>query len=456
MDGLSSSWIQGLAKLCSIENEEKATALRERLWGAESLDDLLTLADVSGSELSLPRGFKEEFESILQARLVPYKFIDSTVSNGDPLPVRYPQLREEQADAYYASLHDTQGRIIMPPGRGKTVLGIAMAHHRHQKSVILVDKKHIAQQWVDNAKEHFDLDIGFIGDNRWEEEEITVALIQTIWSRKEKLGDWFGQFGFVLLDEQHHIPADTYSGVVGMFPAKYRYGFSATIGKSKAKKRVSELVFGPILYQSHETDIKPVIKVVDTGYDFGYHPTNKMKLPNGKYKVVRNNYTKMMSDLCKDTKRNEVIAQEIVQNHGRCNLVVSNRKNHLDNIEAIIRHTSPMPVYRLTGDESLEERMEIYDLADKSDCVIFSTLGVAGEALDIPRIDRVYLAYPMKNEETVLQVIGRALRHHPDKTDTIVYDFRDTVGVLNKQYQHRLRKLYQNKEWMVEVESSER
>jgi ATP-dependent helicase IRC3 len=124
----------------------------------------------------------------------------------------------------------------------------------------------------------------------------------------------------------------------------------------------------------------------------------------------------------------------------------------LEAIRGILENISDITCYNLTGKEGLERRMEIYELADAGNCAVFSTLGVAGEALDIPRLDRIHLAFPMKNEETVWQVIGRGARLHENKDSCIIFDYKDEVEVLKNQHLHRLRKVYQKRELEVQSE----
>jgi superfamily II DNA or RNA helicase len=462
IDGLSEDWLVGLSKLCSVQNEDKQTAINEHVYGAEWQDDLLTLAEVTDDgQLILPRGFLHELQFLLNDAGWPNQTIDRTryctaPPEFDNRNTTFPRFKQEQADALNAMHKTSQGRIIAPPGKGKTIIGLGFIQSKSQNSLIIVDKKHIAQQWIDRAEEHFNLEVGFIGDNRWEEKPVTVALIQTLWSRRNDIyQDFWDRWSILLHDEQHHIPAETYTQIISSFPAHWRYGLSATIGKSPAKKRISELIFGPILYETEKSDLKPIIKIVETGFDFGYHPTHKRKVGN-KTKVIRNNYTEMISALVDDWERNGLIAETVEKNSDFCNLIVSNRLKHLDSIVHILMNildpNTTHRIYMLTGEESLEERMEIYKLADKSNCSIFSTLGVAGEALDIPRIDRIHLAFPMKNEETVWQVIGRGARLHENKDSCIIFDYKDEVEVLKNQHLHRLRKVYQKRELEVQSE----
>lgn len=456
--GLSKEWILGLSKLCSVKNEEKEVAIKEEVWGAEKLDDLLTLAEVQDDTLILPRGFKNELSEMLNSTGYEHTFIKQyidkdRITGTGPFIKDFPPAKDRDQERAVAKLkvYD-MGRFILPPGKGKTVIGLFGIASLDRQSLIIVDKKHIAQQWINNAYELFnEWELGFIGDQKWKEGPHTVALIQTLVSKEKELDEqnWWDKWEFILLDEQHHIPADTYTRILSKFKARKRFGLSATVGKTEAKKRISELIFGPILYESKSIDVPPVIKIVETNFDYAYHTTHKVK-EHGKVKLIRNNYQPMMKKLVNSPYRNAVIAQNIIDDPEGTHLVVSNRKDHLKAIRGIAENNGIKRCFNLTGDENLDQRMEIYAEAGNGSCAIFSTFGIAGEALDIPRLDRIHLAYPIKNEETVWQIIGRGIRTHEDKDCCIIFDYVDSVGVLYNQYTHRLRKLYQPKKLKVE------
>jgi superfamily II DNA or RNA helicase len=450
--GLSTDWLEGLAKLVSVPNEEKRIALREEVYGAESMDDHLTLADLEEKELLLPRGFQHELTKLLEESGYDYELIDKREWSGwtkQNEPPEQLELKEDQREAVLALIGADQGRLILPPGKGKTVIGLFHIFRQGKPALIIVDKKHVAQQWVDRAKEHFDQDIGFIGDDRWEEDNsVTVALLQTLWSRRLELdaNNWWDKWSTLILDEQHHIPADTFSEVLQRFPARQRYGISATVGKTEAKKRISELIFGPILYETDKAEVSPKVRLVGTGFDFDYHPTHR----SDEGKVIRNNYQKLLTALTNDWHRNTVITDQIMNAPERAHLVTSNRLTHLRALQGLLAQHSDIDSYFLTGEESLDERMEVYELADKGACAIFSTLGVSGEALDIPRLDTLHLAWPIKNEEVLNQLVGRICRSHPDKDKAIVIDYVDSCEVLYRQYGNRLRNYYQPKKLKIE------
>lgn len=347
-----------------------------------------------------------------------------------------PKLSSKQDEATRAIIEHEQGIIKAATGFGKTVVVLKSIALARQKALVVVDKKHIAEQWRIRAREWLGIESGIIGDSAWEERGLTIALQQTLWSRKEELDrrNWWARFGFVCLDEQHHIPSRTYLEIIQSFPAKYRIGVSATKGKSPSKERISELVFGPVIFEHSELAIKPQVKVIDTNFKFNYHPTHKYR-----GKIKRNNYQAMIEALISDQYRNALIIKMI--DWKGTNLVVSRRILHLQELEHMLRNKGYKDTFLMTGKESTARRQHIIDRADEGEVTIFST--VADEALDIPRLDRLYSVFPVRNPENIKQLVGRICRHHKAKLNPVCYDFVDKrVGVLMSQYKTRLYKYY--------------
>ncbi len=441
-DELKPEWIAGLHEVISIPNEQKDRAIKEHVWGATSLPDNISLVENENSYIYLPRGFEKELKSHLDKADRDYKTIDATIYKpyDDQIFPSEPKFKQGQLEAIEKIISHRQGIINAAPGKGKTVIGLGAISKLKARTLIIVDKKNIAQQWIDRGKEHFDLDVGFIGDGVWDEKFITVALQQTLWSRFEKLDKKFwNSFSVVIADECHHLSSNTLQQIVSRFPAAYRIGLSATPGKTPAKERLSELILGPILYEDHSLDVSPKVIKRYTGFEFDYQPTEKI----GR-KVKRNNYQMLVKELVQDKERNLLVASDIIKNVENCNLIVSSRLNHLNNLRALTIYLG-FPEERcwmLTGKESLDERMEVYEKADKAKCAIFST--IANEALDIPRLDCLYICFPSRNPQTLKQIVGRLTRPHEDKSEALIYHYIDeNIGILNSQWQTALRKLYQ-------------
>lgn len=139
-----------------------------------------------------------------------------------------------------------------------------------------------------------------------------------------------------------------------------------------------------------------------------------------------------------------------MQDESCAQLVVSKRLAYLDLIrEGVESNGYAGQIYMMRGKESGERRAEISELADAGGCVIFAT--VADEGVDIPRLDRLHLTWPERKDRPLEQKLGRVLRAHPDKKETIVFDYVDAEGMLINQAQQRMR-FYRRSGYIIEQE----
>ena len=86
------------------------------------------------------------------------------------------------------------------------------------------------------------------------------------------------------------------------------------------------------------------------------------------------------------------------------------------------------------------ERRRILDdfRAGRLHVVVASTL--ADEGLDVPRLDRIVLAFPGRKRGRTAQRIGRLMRPHPDKSSAVLFDLIDAaVPPLLRQSRERRR-----------------
>ena len=76
---------------------------------------------------------------------------------------------------------------------------------------------------------------------------------------------------------------------------------------------------------------------------------------------------------------------------------------------------------------------------------LFATYALAKEGLDIPCLDRLFLATPHRDYAVITQSIGRIARIAPDKGQPICFDFIDgAIPFLWKAYKERCRIYKQN------------
>jgi superfamily II DNA or RNA helicase len=145
----------------------------------------------------------------------------------------------------------------------------------------------------------------------------------------------------------------------------------------------------------------------------------------------------MLAELATDTERNIQIASDVVgeaaKNPGIC-LVLSDRKAHCENLQALLRYRFKLPAELLTGDLDTAERKKVLERINHGHVqVLIATGQLIGEGFDCKELSTLFLATPIKFSGRLLQYLGRVLRPAPGKKFARVYDYVDVkVDTLRK------------------------
>jgi len=385
----------------------------------------------NGKHIFLPRGLLKEVFSIGSG----LQITDHTAT----VPVYFDpsriDLKDHQILAVTQMLERNQGLLVAPPGSGKTITAIEVIVRRNQRSLVLVHTKDLLEQWIERFHDFTDIAPGVIQEGRFEVRDVTIGMVQSL-NRQLESG-FYLQFGLVLLDEAHHCPAFTFQKLVNQFPARYRYGLTATPERKDGLSFVLTAVMGNVIHEIGRNDlfqigeiIMPAVKAIHTNF----------------FMANIKSYGTMITAICEDEERNELIlklvAEEAVAGH-YC-LVLSERIDHVHTLlEEFCCHHRGISSAGITSRSSRKIRTVVLnDMRKGRIRVLFSTK-LADEGLDIPRLDRLFLTCPIRSTNKVNQQVGRILRSFPGKKDTIVYDFRDSlVSLTESQYHTRLKEVY--------------
>jgi superfamily II DNA or RNA helicase len=453
-----------LTEALSIPNLAKEQAQKMDQWGWRDMPDTIPLWENTREDgspivglplptdtLVMPRGFLADFAQGMlhfesEIELIDQRTWHPVFRVGTPVIPRAWQIKQIEA-----IIAVEQGIVKSPAGSGKTVAVLEAIRALGCQSLIIVNTKDIMWQWQERVTsflgEHYP--VGQIGDREFEVSPyITIATAQTLHRRFDLLeeGGFFDQFSFVCLDECHHATAETYNKILSRFSSRFRIGVSATPDKT-GDFAMATNVLGPIIHTTKPSEVttltKPVVVKVPTKFGF--------KFMGQRSRWQRSNYPQMIDALIKDPERNGQIVRLVRENSGHHQLLVSKRLEHLAIIQDLLEDGGfSDPIVTITGQDDSESRQGAVDLANEEPCLILSTL--ADEALDIPRLDRIYLVFPQKNAGLVTQQVGRVERVHPDKKDAIVFDFADmNVGPLEKQWRTRRFEVYEPRGYKIET-----
>lgn len=424
-----------------------------------------------GNSFILPRGYLSTLMYGLEASGIDFDIYDKRCADKSDKTHKSFPLREHQIPAIDTLMNVTEGIYQSPPGSGKTVVVIDLIRkHKFDKNIILVNKIEIAEQWMNRVKQFLpESNVGMIGDGVWDENEITIALVQTLWSRRDSIEDeWFKKWGFMCLDECHHQTAETFQHVISRFSSRVRIGVSATPDKT-GDFEYALAVLGDIVYVTTKDDLRdkgilhiPTVHIVETNFEFDFHGdffTKKgqdcrvkgCKKTRKQSHYHRNNYQTLLKRLVNDNQRNRLVADKIIEYKDNHQLVVSKRLDHLYNIQNIANQYG-IESFLLTGKESRQERVDIIDKIQNSDySCTFST--IADEALDVPVLNRIHVPWPIANPGSLRQLIGRGERTAESKKDSKVIDYCDRlVGPLKNHFRKRMWEVYKEDGYIIEYE----
>lgn len=452
---LSSEVISQMKQALSISNPKFVSAVKERasVWGIPKEIEMFNESD---SQLLMPRGFAPGLKSGIEQLGGSVQFKDMRAVLRVSTPSEGVNLHSHQSKPLETLTELQQGMYEASPGAGKTVVCLELWRRVQQRTIVLVDRKNIASQWMERAKQHLNVEAGLIGDDSWDEQDLTIALVQTLRSKISTLDkDWFESWGMLIADECHHSSSNSWHEVIERFPAKYRIGVSATPDRENGSFDIARLVLGDVVCKTskeelyeNKTIVRPVVQAVKTDFNFPYFPTHTSG-PGGDcmYKpdcdsqktTHRNNFHQLLNKLVECKKRSQLIADYISSETGSTQIVISKRLKHLEAIRDFLE--VDVPLLWLTGKETSKERSEVIQQASEEKVVIFSTL--ADEALDLPSLDVIHLTFPARSAPLVRQQVGRVERQYAGKKSPRIYDYADMeIPILRSQFNNRLNRVY--------------
>lgn len=228
--------------------------------------------------------------------------------------------------------------------------------------------------------------------------------------------------------------------VLSNLDAKYKFGLSATVHRADGLIKATFALLGKVIYEVPEEMVADKrmqvgIKTIATGVPI----SDACLETDGTL-----NYTKLIDYLTKSVRRNILIAESIIENKDHSCLILSDRLEHLKLLMNILPSDMEEKAVMISGKMTTkkgkaEREKAIEDMREGKKKYLFATYSLCKEGLDIPRLDRLFMASIQKDYAVVTQSIGRIARKATNKKDAIVYDFLDDIGYCNKAYKARLR-----------------
>jgi superfamily II DNA or RNA helicase len=324
------------------------------------------------------------------------------------------------------------GILEVPCGRGKTVMALKIISNVQKKTLIIVHKEFLMNQWIERIQEFLPgARVGKIQGQKFdiEDKDIVIGMLQSLYD-KDYGANGFQSFGLTIVDEVHRIGSEQFSKTLLKVTTPNMLGISATVDRKDGLTKVLYMFIGNKIYSEERKDEDPVcVRAIHFhSNDDEFNEVETDYRGNTKYSTMitklcaHNPRTMFIIKILQDLLSEDPDKQIMVLCHNRSLLTAIYQyiKSWNDDEEMIGYYVGGMKQVDL---EKTEKKR-----------IVLATYAMAAEALDIKTLSTLVMVTPKTD---ITQSVGRILRVKHDKP--IIVDLVDQHDPFQKQWIQRRR-----------------
>ncbi len=336
--------------------------------------------------------------------------------------------------------------VVLPTGAGKSYLAVLAIEDRRRSALVVAPTLDLVRQWYDLLRTSFACEVGVVGGGHYEVLPLTVTTYDSAYLNMEHFG---ARFGFVVFDECHHLPGNTYRLAAELCLAPYRLGLSATPERPDGREDDLSRLIGPVAYRRDIVEL--------TGEYLAEYETVRIEVPltaeeRSEYESERQKYVAFLreqgirmggasgwNDFVIRASRSEAGQRAMLAYRRQRELAFAARAK-LDQVERLLDlhrgersliftqdNATAYEVARrfllpvITHQTKVRERSDILARFSAGDYVAIATSKVLNEGVDVPDASVAIVISGSGSVREHVQRLGRVLRRKGDK-QAVLYE----------------------------------
>jgi superfamily II DNA or RNA helicase len=459
------------------------------------------------------KDYSEYNKKILSLEIEDLRAPDIKIETPNKL-ITNKELRPYQIEAIESFLYNNcLGFLEIATGGGKTLVTAELIRCLKVKTLWIIDKKELLHQTKEEFENVLGFEMGIIGDGEFELKDVTLATIQSLYSRlnyesylltfkKNIIKEEFKQYIEDKIDKNNPKYKVLYDHAFENFVHNHNYTEDEKIAimekenhykqrKEEIKKYLSSISFA-IVDESHhsasETYQEVFKELKNTRYRLGTTATAKRDdgtemimfslLGDVVYKISSEELIKLgylvkpkiyfiplpeTEGNSDDLKYHEDYDLNIANNENRDNIIKQIAELALENNKKVLIITKLVEKHGKELDKKIEKAKYIHgsldsetrkqymsDFKSQKSGILMATINIASEGLDIPDLDIIINASGNKSDVKSIQALGRILRIFADKKTAVYIDFVD-VGKYTKEHSYNRMDILKKESHNVEI-----
>lgn len=425
----------GLRRMTCISNPEYyKAAKRNNGYVKEETSSFVQTSIESDTVLQMSRGYLDSLKQYMKNSDIRLSIKDLRIANTDLEASFIGELRKEQITAVNALLQHDIGVLKAATSFGKTVVAAKLISERKERTLILVQKTDLLKQWKTSLTNFLTINsevekrpgkrlnktkIGMYSGST--DSVCGLVDIATFQSLSSRMPDFIRNYGMVIVDECHHVAADSFTKVLQTVRPKYLYGLSATVKRDDGLEKIVYAHCGPVVFEYKASQLAKQRGIAQSIVP--RFTSSTISVQTGRMF----NHTEAIKELSADDVRNSLIVQDALQliNKNRKVLILTTLIEHASVLQKLFENNNTCAVM-INGSMSKTKLTDANQKIESGHCsAIISTGKYLGEGTDIPYLDSLMIASPVSWEGVVSQYAGRIARQYEGKTKTLIYDYVD-------------------------------